>query len=197
MDEDFKKLQHEMGVSFPHEKTWSELWLYISHLRKWSTKINLISPGDVPLLATKHLRQALMMVPIIMSLPNRVILDLGSGAGLPAIPLKIAFPNSHFILVESRRKRANFLREIVRSIGLHRIDVVNERIENWQGIDGGVDLVTARAVAAPNKMIELVRDHLAPYGWVLTPLSERAIEGVDLRWRVHKDGFGTTLGLFH
>ena len=138
-----------------------------------------------------------MMVPIIMSLPNRVILDLGSGAGLPAIPLKIAFPNSHFILVESRRKRANFLRGIVRSIGLHRIDVVNDRIENWQGIDGGVDLVTARAVAAPNKMIELVRDHLAPHGWVLTPLSERATEGVDLRWRVHKDGFGTTLGLFH
>ena len=139
-----------------------------------------------------------MMVPLVSSLPNRVILDLGSGAGFPAIPLKIALPDSYFILVESRRKRANFLKEIIRSVGLDRIEVVNDRIEDWGGRQGGVDLITARAVAAPGKMLELVQDHLSPHGWVLTSLSEdTAADLIDLKWRIEKKYFSTTLGLFH
>ena len=149
-------------------------------------------------MATKHLGQALMMVPVVSSLPNRVILDLGSGAGFPAIPLKIALPDSYFILVESRRKRANLLKEIIRSVGLDRIEVVNDRIEDWGGRPGGVDLITARAVAAPGKMRELVQDYLSPHGWVLTSLSEgTAADLIDLKWRIEKRNFSTTLGLFH
>ena len=139
-----------------------------------------------------------MMVPVVSSLPNRVILDLGSGAGFPAIPLKVALPDSYFILVESRRKRANFLKEIIRSVGLDRIEVVNDRIEDWGGRQGGVDLITARAVAAPGKMLELVQDYLSPHGWVLTSLSEdTAADLIDLKWRIEKRDFSTTLGLFH
>ena len=195
---DFKKLQLELGSVFLSRDAWSKLELYLALLSKWSSRINLISQRDLPAIATKHLGQALMMVPVASSLPNRVILDLGSGAGFPAIPLKIALPDSYFILVESRRKRANLLKEIIRSVGLDRIEVVNDRIEDWGGRQGGVDLITARAVAAPGKMLELVQDYLSPHGWVLTSLSEgTATDMIDLKWRIEKRNFSTTLGLFH
>jgi 16S rRNA (guanine527-N7)-methyltransferase len=198
LQEDFKKLQLDMGSVFLSREAWSKLELYLALLSKWSNRINLISQRDLPSIATKHLGQALMMVPVVSSLPNRVILDLGSGAGFPAIPLKVALPDSYFILVESRRKRANFLKEIIRSVGLDRIEVVNDRIEDWGGRQGGVDLITARAVAAPGKMLELVQDYLSPHGWVLTSLSEdTAADLIDLKWRIEKRNFSTTLGLFH
>ena len=195
---DFRKLQLEVGSVFLSRDSWARLELYLALLSKWSNRINLISKRDLPSIASKHLGQALMMVPVVSSLPNRVILDLGSGAGFPAIPLKIALPDSYFILVESRRKRANFLKEIIRSVGLERIEVVNDRIEDWGGRQGGVDLITARAVAAPGKMLELVQDYLSPHGWVLTSLREDTVADlIDLKWRIEKNGFSTTLGLFH
>jgi len=198
LKDDFKKFQLENGSASLGRDAWSKLELYIALLSKWSSRINLISQRDVPSIATKHLGQALMMVPVVSSLPNRVILDLGSGAGFPAIPLKIALPDSYFVLVESRRKRANLLKEIIRSAGLERIEVVNDRIEDWGGRPGGVDLITARAVAAPGKMRELVQDYLSPHGWVLTSLSEgTAADLIDLKWRIEKRNFSTTLGLFH
>lgn len=195
--EDFEDLKREMGISFPLEETWSKLELYLSLLNRWSRRVNLISHRDLSTIATKHLGQALTMVPFVSSLPRRIVLDLGSGSGLPAIPLKIALPDSYFILIESRRKRANFLKEIVRSLELDYIDVINDRIENWKGIEKGVDLVTARAVAAPGKLLELVRDHMSPHGWVLTSLSENTAGLVDQKWRIEKEKVGITLGLFH
>ena len=196
LQEDFTKLKNEMEPSFPLEETWSKLEVYLTLLSRWSKKINLISPRDLSVIATKHLGQALLMAPFVSSVPNRVILDLGSGAGLPAIPLRIALPEPYFILVESRRKRANFLRQVIRSLSLDRIDVVNKRIEDWQGVEGGVDLVTARAVASPEKMRDMVRSHLSPNGWILTPLSEDAVGSIDRSWRVERNGIYTTLGLF-
>ena len=191
--EDFAQLKREEILSCSFEDLWPKLEIYLHLLSQWSRRINLVSRRDWSVLATKHLRQALTMVPVVASIPRRLVMDLGSGAGLPAIPLKIALPDSHFVLVESRRKRAHFLREVVRSAELDRIEVVNDRIENLSPV--GADLVTARAVASPEKLLDLVHRHLAPHGWILSTLGENATHSELLAWKT--DRMGSSLGLFH
>ena len=196
VQEDFDQFKKDMFDSYPLEEIWSKLELYTLSLSRWSRRLNLVSKRDLSIIATKHLRQALLMAPIVASLPRRVVLDLGSGSGLPAIPIKIALPDSYFILVESRRKRAHFLKEVIRSLELNRIEVINDRIENWEGRKGGVDLVTARAVAAPDKLLDLVQTHLSPHGWILSPLGQVSAHLLVQKWRIEKGGMGTTLGLY-
>ena len=191
--EDFDRLKREGNLSCSVENIWPKLEIYLSLLSQWSRRINLVSRRDWSVLATKHLRQALTTVPVVASIPRRLVVDLGSGAGLPAIPLKIALPDSHFMLVESRRKRAHFLREVVRSVGLGRIEVVNDRIENLSPI--GADLVTARAVASPEKLLDLVQRHLSPHGWILSTLGKDAAHSEFLAWRTDRQE--STLGLFY
>lgn len=197
VQEDFDQFKKDMFDSYPLEEIWSKLELYTLSLSRWSRRLNLVSKRDLSIIATKHLRQALLMAPIVASLPRRVVLDLGSGSGLPAIPIKIALPDSYFILVESRRKRAHFLKEVIRSLELNRIEVINDRIENWEGRKGGVDLVTARAVAAPDKLLDLVQTHLSPHGWILSPLGQVSAHLLVQKWRIEEGGMGTTLGLYH
>ncbi len=191
--EDFDQLKRKEILSCSFEDVWPKLEIYLYLLSRWSKKVSLVSRQDWPVLATKHLRQALMMVPVVASSPRRLVMDLGSGAGFPAIPLKIALPDSYFMLVESRRKRAHFLREVVRSVGLDRIEVVNDRIENLNPV--GADLVTARAVASPDKLLDLVRRHLSPHGWILSTLEKDAAHSELLAWKTNR--MGSTLGLFH
>ena len=191
--EDFDQLKRKEILSCSFEDVWPKLEIYLYLLSRWSKKVSLVSRQDWSVLATKHLRQALMMVPVVASSPRRLVMDLGSGAGFPAIPLKIALPDSYFMLVESRRKRAHFLREVVRSMGLDRIEVVNDRIENLDPV--GADLVTARAVASPDKLLDLVRRHLSPHGWILSTLGKDAAHSELLAWKTNR--MGSTLGLFH
>ena len=196
IEEDFKRLKGDMQKNYPQEEIWSQLERYTRILFRWSGSINLVSRRDLSTIATKHLRQALMMIPIVTDLRHKVIMDLGSGAGLPAIPMKTVLSDSHFILVESRRKRANFLRDVVRTVGLSGIDIINERVEHWVGWPGGVDLVTARAVASPERLRNLVRDHLSPEGWILSPLDRTSGHNITRQWRIEEDGVATSLGLY-
>ena len=191
--EDFERLKRKRVLSCSFEDVWPKLEIYLYLLGRWSRRVNLVSRQELSVVATKHLRQALTMVPVVASIPRRLVMDLGSGAGFPAIPLKIALPDSYFILVESRRKRAHFLKEVVRSLGLDRIEVINERIENLSPVE--VDLVTARAVASPDKLLDLAQRHLSPHGWILSTLGKDAAHSELLAWRT--DRMGSTLGLFH
>ena len=191
--EDFERLKRKRVLSCSFEDVWPKLEIYLYLLGRWSKRVNLVSRQELSVVATKHLRQALAMVPVVASIPRRLVMDLGSGAGLPAIPLKIALPDSYFILVEGRRKRAHFLKEVVRSVELDRIEVVNDRIENLSPV--GADLVTARAVASPDKLIGLVQRHLSPHGWILSTLEKDTDHSELLAWRT--DRVWSTLGLFH
>ena len=95
----------------------------------------------------------------IEAIPNKTILDVGSGSGIPAIPLKIYFPKSRFYLLESRRKRANFLRNVIRKLNLEGISVINSRVEDWKD-EVIADVVTARSVANPTLLRSWVVSHV-------------------------------------
>ena len=138
---------------------WSMLESYAYLLYKASSKLNLVSPADRDVLVRRHIWRALSMGPFIEAIPNKTILDVGSGSGIPAIPLKIYFPQSRFYLLESRRKRANFLRNVIRKLNLEGISVINSRVEDWKD-EVIADVVTARSVANPTLLRSWVVSHV-------------------------------------
>ena len=141
------------------ECQWSLLESYASLLYEASLKLNLVSPADRDVLVSRHIWRALSMGPFIGAIPNKTILDVGSGSGIPAIPLKIYFPTSRFYLLESRRKRANFLRNVIRKLNLEDITVINSRVEDWND-EVVADVVTARSVANPTSLRSWVVSHV-------------------------------------
>ena len=148
---------------------------YINLLLYWSERMNLIATRDRDYLPTKHILPALLLLSEVRALPHKTIIDFGSGAGLPGIPLKIALPEIEIILLESRRKRAHFLKEVVRRLGLKGIRAVNQRIEQMESMEK-VELVVTRAAAEPDKLIHLVKPLLKPYGSVVSYLSQGLVK---------------------
>ncbi len=147
------------------------LTAYFDLLRKWNRKISLTSlPVEEaaeeaidrlliePVLATKHLPG-----------PDAIVLDLGSGGGSPAIPMKLASAGVSLRMVESKTRKAAFLREVVRSLDLHSASVEAVRFEELlvrPGLHDSVDVVTLRAVRVDRKMLGKVQCFLKPGGLV-------------------------------
>lgn len=150
-----------------------QLKRFCSYLYYSSGKINLISERDRRMIAIKHVLPSLSMAGLLAAVPNAKVLDLGSGAGLPGIPLKVVFPESYFYLVESRRKRANFLRGAIRNLGLREIEVCNERIEALHAsMEQGVDVVVSRATRELAGLLDWVRPVLKPHGLLIASLDQ-------------------------
>ena len=93
------------------------------------------------------------------------LLDVGSGAGFPGLPVKILLPESEVFLVESQRKKANFLREVIRQLDLQRVSVIQERLERIHPEDSGsFDEVVTRAFGSPEVFLKLSFPLLHPGG---------------------------------
>ena len=178
LEDDFYRFRAgwtKLGIWGLSENQWGALNKYGRLLHLWSGKMNLISPSDREQIATKHTSRGLVLVKIIEPMSPQTIIDVGSGAGIPAIPIKICLPGVEMFLVESRRKRASFLRFVVRELGLKNTHVVNERIENW---DSGIkaDVFTARAVARPDDLRNWMVSHASFGATLVSTLSKDAIE---------------------
>ena len=96
-----------------------------------SSRLSLIAQADRPCVFTRHVLDSLNPVSLFESPPSSA-LDLGSGAGLPGIPLAIVWPSCRFVLVESREKKAGFLERAVRELGLENVEVACARIEDLE-----------------------------------------------------------------
>lgn len=191
LEEDFRSLREGWNIEVvgrEQGEIWPSLRAYIHLLYRWANKLNLVSLNEIDVIATRHIWRALAMLPYVQSVPNRTIIDVGSGSGLPAIPLKICLPECQFYLVESRRKRANFLREVIRSLGLKKIEVVNQRIESWSENVLG-DVVTARAVANPAEIRRWTAGHVATPSWLICTLEKNGLgvgeigKEIECNWR--------------
>jgi 16S rRNA (guanine527-N7)-methyltransferase len=158
------------------EEQQKQLSIFAELLFRWSKSLSLISPGDRPILVEKHIVPALDQLHMLDLVKHQCIMDFGSGAGLPGIPLKIFMPESDFILVESRRRRANYLKEVIRRLGLQRIRVVNRRLEEINPEQVQVDVVVSRAVTHPHSLQLMTRPYLKPHGVIIatSASSERA-----------------------
>ncbi|MEW6686471.1 MAG: 16S rRNA (guanine(527)-N(7))-methyltransferase RsmG [Candidatus Edwardsbacteria bacterium] len=140
-----------------------ELFLeYAKELREWNKQINLISRRDIKNLIPHHFLDSLSALRYLRQwIAEKIfepkVIDIGSGGGLPGIPLKIACPEIHLTLLESITKKAKFLEYIVKHLNLQNVEVINLRAEEFlknQNYRGQYDFALARAVA---KLKELLK----------------------------------------
>lgn len=125
---------------------------YLALLQRWNATYNLTAIRDPAQMVTLHLLDSLAMAPHVAGLAN--LADLGTGPGLPGIPLALAHPALPVALVESNGKKARFLREAVRTLGLANVEVIEARIE---AVDrpGAFAAITARALATLPQILAL------------------------------------------
>ncbi len=109
-----------------------QLIKYLDLMNRWNKKINLTAISDPEEQITKHLLDSFSIYPFIESLNESPILDVGSGAGLPGIPLAIAQPNRQWHLLDSSTKRISFLRVVITQLGLNNVELINSRLELHQ-----------------------------------------------------------------
>jgi len=135
---------------------------YLDELLRWNRSINLTAIRERAEGVEKHLLDALTLVPLLHG--KERLLDIGSGGGLPGIPLKIALPGLQLVSVEAVEKKALFQRHVLRRLGIEAV-VEHARIESLaqrEGYRGAFDLVTARAFASVAQVLEsaapLLRD---------------------------------------
>lgn len=130
---------------------------YEKELLEWNQKFNLTAIRDVESIRTKHFLDSFSCVLAWMSNPPLRLIDVGTGAGFPGIPLKILYPNMQLTLVESVGKKTKFCRHIVNMLGLTDVEVIHARSENL-GQDSkyrqSYDWAIARAVAKLNVLSE-------------------------------------------
>ena len=131
---------------------------YVDLLLRWNAAYNLTAVRDPAQMITRHLLDSLAILPHVR---GATLADLGSGAGLPGIPLAIAAPEREIVLVDSNGKKARFLREAVRRLALTRTRVAESRVEN---VEGTFDCITARAFASLAEMLAWGGHLLAPDG---------------------------------
>jgi len=145
---------------------------YLEEVTRWSARMNLTGlRGPEEIVRTGFLDSlaCLRLIPVGVTR----VLDIGSGAGFPGLPLKLARPNLLLTLVEASRKKASFLRHMVRQLGATGVRVVQRRAEEMaadRGEAGAYDLALARAVAPPPEQGRLVRPFLRPGGLFLVQI---------------------------
>jgi 16S rRNA (guanine527-N7)-methyltransferase len=132
----------------------------------WSRRMNLLSCGSAHELVERHFLDSLAIAPAVPELG--LVVDLGSGAGFPGLPLAILRPDQQFILVESRRRRTTFLREARRTLRLSNVDVLEQRAETPapKFVRAAAAAMT-RAVWSDDSIIEIADRWLQPDGTLL------------------------------
>jgi 16S rRNA (guanine527-N7)-methyltransferase len=142
---------------------------YLALLAKWNQAYNLTAVREPREMLTRHLLDSLAMAPFVDASP---LADLGTGPGLPGIPLAIANPALEVALVESNGKKARFLREAVRTLGLANARVLESRAEAVAE-PGGFALITARALDRLAGILAVGGHLLAPGGRLLAMKGQR------------------------
>jgi 16S rRNA (guanine527-N7)-methyltransferase len=170
--------------------------IYIDLLCQWNARINLTAVRESQQIVTRHFGESLFAArhlfprsavqsEMSQARSTQHVIDVGSGAGFPGLPIKIWAPQVHLTLIESNQKKAIFLREVVRHLRLESVDVFAGRAEEFSGYKG--DVVTFRAVehfelimkvaaemvATPGRLVILagraqqsgVREHLPTFKW--------------------------------
>ena len=161
------------------------LLAYLALLDRWNRAYNLTAIRDPGEMVAKHLLDSLAMHPFAKA---GTLADLGTGPGLPGIPLAIAHPALQVTLVESNGKKARFLREAVRTLQLSNARVAESRIEALD-LPAAFDAITARALATLPLILELGGHLLKPQGRLLAmkgALPADEIAALPPGWRVER-----------
>lgn len=147
--------------------------MYLALLMKWNGKTNLTAIREPEEIVQRHFGESLF-VARRLPVAARTLLDFGAGAGFPGLPIQLVRRDLRVTLAESQNKKATFLREVVRVLGLPT-EVYAERAENLLATERRFDLVTLRAVDDPAAALVTARRLLSPGGQIVHLTT--AIEG--------------------
>ncbi len=147
---------------------------YAQKLANDSDELGLLGPRELDKIWSRHILNSAVVAELIK--PGDLVADVGSGAGLPGIPMAIAAPESNFVLIEPMERRASWLQEVVGELDLENVEVIRARAEEVEG--GEFDVVTARAVAALDKLLRLCVPLLKPGGKVIALKGSKAPEEI-------------------
>ena len=156
----------ELGIELTGHQT--ELFLdYLDCIKFWNKKINLTGSKDQSHLVINHFLDSISIFPFISE--NSKLLDIGSGAGFPGIPLKIVMPSLEVTLVDSVEKKVFFMREVIRMLGLQKTHAIFGRAEDiGNGVARGYfDFVVSRGVGKVEKLLRLGAPYLGEGGKML------------------------------
>jgi 16S rRNA (guanine527-N7)-methyltransferase len=126
------------------EQRLSQTSTYINLILKWNSRVNLTAVRRPEEIVTRHFGESFFVAArLLPSGESQSVIDLGSGAGFPGIPLAMLAPQAQVTLIESNSKKATFLNEVVRALNLNNVTVFNQRGETYST---KAELVTMRAV---------------------------------------------------
>ena len=155
-----------------------QLCTYLAELQKWNKRINLVGAAPLETLIETHFLDSLTLLPLVQNCPPPGLMDVGSGAGFPGLVLKIACPDLEVTLLEPRQKRTSFMRQVIRTLGLKGVSVLETRLEKdndqlseWQN---ATPLLTSRAFASINLFLDLAEPFCAPGGKVICMKGRKA-----------------------
>ncbi len=154
-----------LGVSLP-EGGREQLAAYLALLAKWNRTYNLTAIREPERMITHHALDSLAVVPHLPARAGIAVLDVGSGGGLPGIPIAIARPDAHVVLVDSASKKAAFLAQAAIELPLANVEAVATRVEDYAAARK-FDVVISRAFSDLATFVRLVKPHLAEGGVIL------------------------------
>lgn len=148
---------------------------YAAELKKWNSKVNLTAITKDKEIAIKHFIDSLTLAPYVTASDR--LLDIGSGAGLPVIPLKIIKPETAMVSVDAVAKKIHFQRHVIRTLNLQNIEAIHARIEELHKTHrGSFSVITSRAFTRLDRFISLAAPLLAENG-VLIAMKGYGAEG--------------------
>jgi 16S rRNA (guanine527-N7)-methyltransferase len=133
---------------------------YLSLLHKWNKAYNLTAIRDPEEMVSKHLLDSLAILPWVN---GSNMIDVGTGPGLPGVPIALARPELKVVLLDSNGKKIRFLQEVKRKLTLDNIEIVQTRAEDYQPKQG-FDTVTSRAFSELSQMLAWTKHFIAPNG---------------------------------
>lgn len=151
--------RRSLDTYFPQfsDSTCELLQRYEHVLRRTNEEVNLVSRKQHEFIWTQHILHSLAIVNVVDFAAGQHVADVGTGGGLPGIPLAIVFPEVSFTLIDSIGKKTRAVRAMAEELQLNNVSVINDRIEN---LNQRFDFITSRAVTALPKMMTLIHGRI-------------------------------------
>lgn len=146
---------------------------YAAALAADSDTLGLLGPRELEILWSRHVLNSAVVAELVPD--GAKVADVGSGAGLPGIPMAIAQPNAHFTLIEPMERRSDWLKQQVEELGLTNVEVLRARAEEVGSV---YDIVTARAVSNLSKLLRMTVDLIREGGELLALKGSKAGEEI-------------------
>lgn len=185
---------HESSIN---ARLFTNISTYVDVLLRWNARINLTAIRDPEQVVLRHFGESLFVARHLFGDPSNpledgvaseptTLADVGSGAGFPGLPIMLWNPEISLTLIEANHKKATFLREVTRSLGLTEVEIENRRLEEIHS--ARFDIVTLRAVERITAVLRSALGLLEPSGKVALLVGEAQLAGMrsqvrDVRWR--------------